>query len=200
MQHRRVTRRGKTVIAIAGVAVGVLALLGVIEYALSGSNSAAQPNVTATTTTPNNVETPDGALDTTEPSAEVKVQTGSFKQQRGMLTVEVTRVEAANGRVKLFVTATNASQARMTLPVDGIAVLDDLKRTYTASSSKWDSLVTQGTTTRHRDPRREGRRGCELAHPHVLVDLRPVRAHRRRDHRHGYSTAEVIPPGLRGYA
>src|SRR5918998_1570639 len=68
-------------------------------------------------------------------------------QQRGMLTVEVTRVEAANGRVKLFVTATNASQARMTLPVDGIAVLDDLNRTYAASSSKWDSLVTQGTKT-----------------------------------------------------
>ena len=147
MQHRRVTRGAKTAITIAGVAAGVLALLGVIQFALSGSNSTAQPNATATTTTSNSVETPDGALETTEPSADVKVQTGSFKQQRGMLTIEVTRVEAANGRVKLFVTATNASQARMTLPVDGIAVLDDLKRTYTASSSKWDSLVTQGTTT-----------------------------------------------------
>ncbi|SDP27933.1 hypothetical protein [Lentzea jiangxiensis] len=146
MQHRKVTRRGKTVIAIAGVAVGVLALLGVIEYALSGNNSAAQPNATATTTTSVVVETPDGALETTEPSADVKVQTGSFKQQRGMLTIEVNRVEEANGRVKLFVTATNASQARMTLPVVGIAVLDDLNRTYAASSSKWDGLVTQGTT------------------------------------------------------
>ena len=146
MQHRKVTRRGKTVIAIAGVAAGVLALLGVIEYALSGNNSAAQPNATATTTTSNVVETPDGALETTEPSADVKVQTGSFKQQRGMLTIEVNRVEEANGRVKLFVTATNASQARMTLPVVGIAVLDDLNRTYAASSSKWDGLVTQGTT------------------------------------------------------
>ena len=134
-------------IAIAGVAVVVLASLGVIQFMLSGENSAAQPNVTGTTTTSNVVETPDGALETTEPSAEVKVATGSFKQQRGMLTVEVTRVEAANGRVKLFVTATNASQARMTLPVDGIAVLDDLKRTYAASSSKWESQVTQGSTT-----------------------------------------------------
>lgn len=147
MQHRRVTRRGKTVIAIAAVAAGVLASLGVIQFALSGDNSAAQPNVTATTTTSNVVETPDGALETTEPSAEVKVATGSFKQQRGMLTIEVTRVESAGGRLKLFVTATNASQARMTLPVDGIAVLDDLKRTYAASTSKWDGLVTQGTTT-----------------------------------------------------
>jgi hypothetical protein len=147
MQHRRVTRGGKTVIAIAGVAAGVLALLGVIEYALSGNNSAAQPNATATTTTSNVVDTPDAALETTEPSADVKVQTGSFKQQRGMLTIEVNRVEAANGRVKLFVTATNASQARMTLPVVGIAVLDDLNRTYAASSSKWDGLVTQGTKT-----------------------------------------------------
>ncbi|GAA3679111.1 hypothetical protein C8D88_1119 [Lentzea atacamensis] len=147
MQHRRVTRRGKTVIAIAAVAAGVLASLGVIQFALSGDNSAAQPNVTATTTTSNAVETPDGALETTEPSAEVKVATGSFKQQRGMLTVEVTRVESAGGRLKLFVTATNASQARMTLPVDGIAVLDDLKRTYAASTSKWEGLVTQGTTT-----------------------------------------------------
>ncbi|USX49031.1 MULTISPECIES: hypothetical protein [Lentzea] len=134
-------------IAIAGVAAGVLALLGVIEYALSGNNSAAQPNATATTTTSNVVDTPDAALETTEPSADVKVQTGSFKQQRGMLTIEVNRVEAANGRVKLFVTATNASQARMTLPVVGIAVLDDSNRTYAASSSKWDGLVTQGTTT-----------------------------------------------------
>jgi len=147
MQHRRVTRRGKTVIAIAGVAAGVLTLLGVIQFALSDNNSAAQPNVTATTTTSNGVETPDAALETTEPSAEVKVVSGSFKQQRGMLTIEVTRVEAANGRLKLFVTATNASQARMTLPVDGIAVLDDLKRTYAASSSKWDGLVTQGSKT-----------------------------------------------------
>jgi hypothetical protein len=147
MQHRRVTRRGKTVIAIAGVAVGVLTLLGVIQFALRGDDSAAQPNVTATTTTSNGFETPDGALETTEPSAEVKVATGSFKTQRGMLTIEVTRVEVANGRLKLFVTATNASQARMTLPTDGIAVLDDLKRTYAASSSKWDGQVTQGSKT-----------------------------------------------------
>ncbi|ANZ36115.1 hypothetical protein BBK82_08590 [Lentzea guizhouensis] len=134
-------------IAIAAVAAGVLASLGVIQFALSGSDSAAQPNITATTTTTNGFETPDAALETTEPSADVKVTTGSFKQQRGMITIEVTRVEAANGRVKLFVTATNASQARMTLPVDGIAVLDDLKRTYAASSSKWDGLVTQGGKT-----------------------------------------------------
>ena len=147
MQHRRVTRRGKTVIAIAAVAAGVLASLGVIQWTLSGDDSAAQPNITATTTPSNVVETPDGALETTEPSAEVKVATGSFKQQRGMLTVEVTRVEAAGGRLKLFVTATNASQARMTLPIDGIAVLDDLKRTYAASSSKWEGLVTQGSKT-----------------------------------------------------
>ncbi|KOV78123.1 hypothetical protein [Nocardia sp. NRRL S-836] len=111
---------------------------------MSSENSAAKPNVTVTTTSQDTLGTPDAALDVTEPSADVKVATGSFKQQRGMLTVEVTRVEAANGRVKLFVTATNASQARMTLPVDGIAVLDDLKRTYTASSSKWDGLLTQG--------------------------------------------------------
>ncbi|WP_189255751.1 hypothetical protein [Lentzea flava] len=134
-------------IAIAGVAAGVLASLGVIQFALSGDNSAAQPNIRATTTTSNAAQTPDGALETTEPSAEVKVVTGSFKQQRGMLTVEVTRVESAGGRLKLFVTATNASQARMTLPIDGIAVLDDLKRTYAASSSKWDGLVTQGSKT-----------------------------------------------------
>ncbi len=146
MQHRRVTRRGKTVIAIGAVAAVVLASLGVIQFALSGENPAAQPTVTATTTTSNGFETPDAALEATEPSAEAKVAIGSFKQQRGMLTVEVTRVEVANGRVKLSVTATNASQARMTLPVDGIAVLDDLKRTYAASRSKWDGLVTRGSS------------------------------------------------------
>ncbi|MEU7482056.1 hypothetical protein AB0A63_39225 [Lentzea sp. NPDC042327] len=134
-------------IAIGSVAAVVLALLGVIQFMLSGENSAAHPNVTTTTTIADDLSTPDAALDTTEPSADVKVTTGSFKQQRGMLTIEVTRVEAANGRIKLFVTATNASQARMTLPVDGIAVLDDLKRTYTAASSKWEGPVTQGSST-----------------------------------------------------
>ncbi|MFD4676606.1 hypothetical protein ACFWNN_43275 [Lentzea sp. NPDC058450] len=64
-----------------------------------------------------------------------------------MLTIEVNRVEVANSRVKLFVTATNASQARMTLPVVGIAVVDDLNRTYAASSSKWEGPVIQGTTS-----------------------------------------------------
>ena len=139
----------ETVITIAAVILGVLALLGVIQFALSGNTPAAQPPAPPTTTTTPSKGDAEGALglDTTAPSAETKVATGLFRQQRGMLTVEVTRIEVTGGRVSLEVSATNASTARMTLPATGIAVLDNANRTYVASSSKWEGLLTQGGRT-----------------------------------------------------
>jgi hypothetical protein len=151
MHQHRGTHRGRTATTIAAVIAGVLALLGVITYVLSGnSNSTAQPPATTTTTTTSagNAEGALGLDKTTEPSAETKVMTGSFRQQRGMLTVEVTRIEQTNGKVTLEVSATNASTARMTLPANGIVVLDNSNRTYVASSSKWEGLLTpQGGRT-----------------------------------------------------
>lgn len=149
MHQHRVTHRGRTAITIAAVILGVLALLGVIQFALSGNNTAAQPNPT-TTTTSSSRGSAEGALGldkTTEQSSEAKVANGTFRQQRGMLTVEVTRVENVGGRITLTVSATNASTARMTLPVTGIAVLDNSNRTYAASRSKWEGLLTQGGRT-----------------------------------------------------
>lgn len=149
MHQYRVTHRGRTAITIAAVILGVLALLGVITFVLSGnSNSTAQPPATTTTTTSRG--TAEGALGldkTTEPSSETKVGTGTFRQQRGMLTVEVTRIEQTGGRISFQVSATNASTARMTLPVTGIAVLDNANRTYVAASSQWDGLLVQGGKT-----------------------------------------------------
>lgn len=149
MHQHQVTHRGRTAITLAAVILGVLVLLGVIQFALSGTTPESQQPAatTTTTTTRGNAEGALGLNDTTKPSVEAKVVTGTWRQQRGMLTIEVTRVENAGGRVSLEVSATNASTARMTLPVTGIAVLDNGNRTYAASSSKWEGLLTQGSRT-----------------------------------------------------
>ena len=146
MHQHRVTHRGRTAITIAAVILGVLVLLGVIQFALSGSKPEATqtPAVSTSNTSKGNAEGALGLDETTQPSVDTKVATGVFRQQRGMLTVEVTRIENAGGKISLEVTATNASTARMTLPVTGIIVVDNANRTYVASSSKWEGLLTQG--------------------------------------------------------
>ena len=68
-------------------------------------------------------------------SVDAKVLTGSWKQARGLLTVEVTKVENLGGRLKVFVTAINASTAKMDLPVASVSVVDDTQRDYGASPS-----------------------------------------------------------------
>ncbi|HEX6344243.1 hypothetical protein [Umezawaea sp.] len=163
IQHLRKTN---TVLKISLVMLGVLVLLGVIQAVTAGTVGVGALSVDLRDTTGQNPpvtssESPsgqgglNGALGTTtaessetpaSPSAETKVVEGSFKQSRGLLTVEVTRVENQGGRVKLHITAVNASTAKMELPLGPFKAVDDTKREYGASlsTSKWPVTVAKG--------------------------------------------------------
>lgn len=82
-----------------------------------------------------------------QPSAETKVADGSWKQARGLLTVEVTKVENEGGRLKVFVTAINASTSKMDLPVASISAVDDAERNYAASlsTSRWPASIAKNS-------------------------------------------------------
>jgi hypothetical protein len=167
IQHLRKTN---TVLKISLVMLGVLVLLGVIQAVTAGTVGVGALSVNLRDSTGQSVpetssEPPaeqgglNGALDptttTTEssetptsPSAETKVVNGSFKQSRGLLTVEVTKVENQGGRVKLFITAVNASTAKMDLPLGPFKAIDDTKREYGASlaTSKWPVSIAKGAS------------------------------------------------------
>jgi len=155
--HHR--RKNRAALKIGLVALGVLVLLGAVQAATAGSVGFGALSVTfgsdAPATTPA-VATGslDGALGTTTEgttaggttsggtttaSPETKVGVGSWKQSRGLLTVEVTRVENAGGRLRLHVTAVNASTSKMDLPVASVTAADDTGRNYSASlsTSRW---------------------------------------------------------------
>jgi len=161
--HRK---KNNAVLKISLVMLGVLVLLGVIQAVTAGTVGVGALSVTlrdTTSTAPTTTSTSaegDGGLDgaiggspttTTEettPSAETKVLTGSWKQVRGLLTVEVTKVETQAGRVRLYLTATNASTAKMDLPIAPITAVDNNGRKYGASlaTSKWPVAVGKGAT------------------------------------------------------
>jgi hypothetical protein len=165
IQHLRKTN---TVLKISLVMLGVLVLLGVIQAVTAGTvgvgalsvnlrEDKGQSAPTTTSESPSGQGGLNGALSTTtaessetptSPSAETKVVTGSFKQSRGLLTVEVTKVENQGGRVKLHVTAVNASTAKMDLPLGPFKAVDDTKREYGASlaTSKWPVSIAKGSS------------------------------------------------------
>ncbi|MCS7484460.1 hypothetical protein ACFFQW_38200 [Umezawaea endophytica] len=165
IQHLRKTN---TVLKISLVMLGVLVLLGVIQAVTAGTvgvgalsvnlrDDRAQAAPTTSSESPSGQGGLNGALDTTtatssetptSPSAETKVLEGSFKQSRGLLTVEVTKVENQGGRVKLYITAVNASTAKMDLPLGPFKAVDDTKREYGASlaTSKWPVSVAKGSS------------------------------------------------------
>jgi hypothetical protein len=164
IQHLRKTN---TVLKISLVMLGVLVLLGVIQAVTAGTVGVGALSVnlrdttgqapSATSETPSGQGGLNGALNTTTaessgtsttPSAETKVVTGSFKQARGLLTVEVTKVENQGGRVKLYITAVNASTAKMDLPLGPFKAVDDQKREYGASlaTSKWPVSIAKGAS------------------------------------------------------
>lgn len=150
--HRR---KSSAVLKISLVALGVLVLLGVIQAVTAGTVGVGALSVTLRETPSSPVTTsaseepvaldgavgaaPSGTSAEAEPSAEPKVLSGSWKQARGLLTVEVTKVENVAGRVKVFVTAVNASTAKMDLPVASVSAVDDAGREYGASlsTSRW---------------------------------------------------------------
>ena len=163
-------RKTNTILKISLVMLGVLVLLGVIQAVTAGTVGVGALSVNlrdstspTTTTTPQPVgqgglngaldSTPsDTPSDTPEPptttSAETKVAEGSFKQSRGLLTVEVTKVENQGGRIKLHITAVNASTAKMDLPLGPFKAVDDQKREYGASlaTSKWPVAIAKGAS------------------------------------------------------
>jgi len=157
--HRR---KSNAVLKISLVMLGVLVLLGVIQAVTAGTVGVGALSVTLRDTTsaaPTSTSVPaDGARDgavgntttaeETTPSADTKVLAGSWKQVRGLLTVEVTKVETSGGRIRLSLSATNASTAKMDLPIAPITAVDNTGRKYTASlaTSKWPVAVNKGAT------------------------------------------------------
>lgn len=159
--HRK---KSSAALKISLVVLGVLVLLGVIQAVTAGTVGVGALSVTlreTSSTTPtttsassdDTIGSLDGAVGATSedeapPSVDAKVLTGSWKQARGLLTVEVTKVENVGGRLKVFVTAINASNAKMDLPVPSISAVDDAQRDYGASvsTSRWPSSIAKNSS------------------------------------------------------
>lgn len=158
--HRK---KSSAVLKIGMVVLGVLVLLGVIQAVTAGTigvgalsvtlrETSSTTPTTQTSTTDDTIGGLDGAVgsapssgteEEAPPTVEDKVVTGSWKQARGLLTVEVTKVENRAGRLKVFVTAINASTAKMDLPVASVSAVDDTQRNYAASlsTSRWPASI-----------------------------------------------------------
>ncbi|MEU7526552.1 hypothetical protein AB0A74_12520 [Saccharothrix sp. NPDC042600] len=158
-QHHR--KKNNAALKVGLVVLGVLVLLGVVQAATAGTVGIGALSVTFQSSTPTTTQRTsatelDGALggtttttdQTPTTTAETKVATGSWKVARGLLTVEVTRVENAGGRLRLHVTAINASTAKMDLPVASVSAVDDTNRDYGASlsTSKWPASIAKNSS------------------------------------------------------
>ncbi|MEJ2854181.1 MULTISPECIES: hypothetical protein [unclassified Saccharothrix] len=157
--HHHRKKNNRAALKIGLVVLGVLVLLGVIQAATAGTVGIGALSVTLSSNTPTtttrtatSLEGVIGETTTTEETptstAETKVATGSWKVARGLLTVEVTRVENTGGRLRLHVTAINASTAKMDLPLASISAVDDTKRDYGASlsTSKWPVSIAKNSS------------------------------------------------------
>lgn len=162
--HRK---KSSAALKISLVVLGVLVLLGVIQAVTAGTIGVGALSYTlretSSATTPAS-PTPgdaagglDGAVGSAPTSSEeeeaqarvdAKVVTGSWKQARGLLTVEVTKVENLGGRLKVFVTAINASTAKMDLPIASVSAVDDAQRDYGASpsTSRWPVSIAKNSS------------------------------------------------------
>ncbi|MEU6153944.1 hypothetical protein ABZ816_28495 [Actinosynnema sp. NPDC047251] len=150
-------RKKNPALTVGLVVLGVLVLLGAVQAVTVGSVGIGALSVTlradAPTTAPGT--SADGVVGTTSSSeapvvtAETKVAVGSWKQARGLLTIEITRVENTGGQLRLHVTLVNASTAKMDLPLASISAVDDGKRSYSASlaTSKWPVTVAKNAST-----------------------------------------------------
>jgi hypothetical protein len=165
--HRK---KSSAFLKIGMVMLGVLVLLGVIQAVTAGTigvgalsftlreTSSTVPTTSSPASSSGDSVGLNGAVgsapssssdasDTSDaeasPGAETKVVSGSWKQARGLLTVEVTKVENEGGRLKVFVTAINASTSKMDLPVASISAVDDAERNYAASpsTSRWPASI-----------------------------------------------------------
>ncbi|WP_309116536.1 hypothetical protein [Saccharothrix sp.] len=160
--HHHHRKKNNAALKVGLVVLGVLVLLGVIQAATAGTVGIGAVSVTlrssapTTTSSTSSATDLDGALggttttteETPTTTVETKVATGSWKIARGLLTVEVTRVENAGGRLRLHVTAINASTAKMDLPLASVSAVDDTKRNYSASlsTSKWPASIARNSS------------------------------------------------------
>jgi hypothetical protein len=167
IHHRK---KSSAALKISLVVLGVLVLLGVIQAVTAGTVGVGALSVTLRETsstvptsrpsTSDDTAGLDGAVgvapttsSSDETSAESPVESavliGSWKQARGLLTVEVTKVENLGGRLKVFVTAINASTAKMELPVASVTAVDDVEREYgvSASTSSWPATIGKNSST-----------------------------------------------------
>jgi hypothetical protein len=170
--HRK---KSNAVLKISTVVLGVLVLLGVIQAVTAGTVGVGAlsftlretSSTTVPTTTKSGPTTPrrtsdeplggglDGAVGSSSsptenapPSTGTKILTGTWRQARGLLTVEVTKVESQGGRLKVFVTAINASTSKMDLPVASVSAVDDTQRNYGASpsGSRWPVSIAKNSS------------------------------------------------------
>ncbi|MGM1063997.1 hypothetical protein [Saccharothrix sp. Mg75] len=165
MDDERHHRKSGAALKVGMVVFGVLLVLGVVQAVTAGTVGVGALSVTlreptagtvptsTRTTTSDDTAGLDGALGSAGPAtaetpaadAGSKSATGSWKQARGLLTVEVTKVENRGGVLRVFVTAVNASTAKMDLPVASASAVDDSGREYGASlsTSKWPVTVAK---------------------------------------------------------
>ncbi|WP_199442474.1 hypothetical protein [Umezawaea beigongshangensis] len=151
-------RGGSTVLTVALVTVGVLVLLGIAQAVAVGRVGigdlavelrdpapAAAPRTTSPTTTG---AAGGGQGPSSSPPVRTTTQSGSWKLQRGMLTLDVTSVESRGGRVAVAVTVTNASPGQMNLPLASVVATDSTGRTHAAGvrESTWPGTVVSGDT------------------------------------------------------
>ncbi|GAA3889140.1 hypothetical protein GCM10022243_62510 [Saccharothrix violaceirubra] len=155
--HRRKRHAGPK---IALAAAGVLVLLAVVQGVVSGVvgigafsldlRPTTSPPVAPIADSASDVTTTPPPRVTEEAAEEARVAIGSWKRSRGLLTVEVTRVDYQDGRLSVHAVAVNASAARMELPVATVSAVDDAGGTYGASvsTSQWPaSIPKSGTIT-----------------------------------------------------
>ncbi|ATE52641.1 MULTISPECIES: hypothetical protein [Actinosynnema] len=153
--HHR--KKGGAALKTTFAALGVLVLLGVVQAATAGTVGVGALSVdlrgSATPTTSAPAGAPEPLLPPSTPAepapdAETKVVEGSWKQARGLLTAEITKVETVDGRIRLHLTAVNASTAKMDIPLTSITARDDAGAEYAATpTSRWSGALAKGATT-----------------------------------------------------
>jgi hypothetical protein len=155
------SRRGNgTVLTVILVVVGVLLLMGIVQGFTSGRVGVGALSIqfgqSESTNTPTLATADPGAPQADAASPEQLVSgvdsaprsvTGSWKLQRGMITIEITRVEFSGGRVRMTTSVTNASPGRMDLPLASIIATDSGQRAHAAAAqSEWPGSVAAGAT------------------------------------------------------
>ncbi|HEV7908932.1 MAG TPA: hypothetical protein VGP03_12350 [Pseudonocardiaceae bacterium] len=154
-------RRGNgAVLTVILVVVGVLVLMGIVQGFTSGRVGVGALSIQFGQSESTNTPT----LATADPSAPQagaaapeqlvsgvdsapRTLSGSWKLQRGMITIEITRVDFSGGLVRMTTSVTNASPGRMDLPLASIIAIDSAQRTHgAAAQSNWPGSVAAGAT------------------------------------------------------